>query len=93
MPTGIGAANPKFSKSGRKPKKTRHCTNLKNSWQVKEKQKGDFSLKYARLRIGNMIHQGQVWGNIFSDISRKKKDEGWRQRYTLEEWNLGKCLA
>ena len=76
MLTGIGAVSPKFSKSGRKPKKTRHCTNPKNSLQVKEKQKGDFSLKGAKLRIGSIIHQGQVWGNIFSDISRKEKDEG-----------------
>ena len=61
MPTGIGAASPKFSKSDRKPKKTRHCT---------------YSLKATKLRIGNMIHQGQVWGNIFSDISRKENYEG-----------------
>ena len=26
MPTGMGATNPKFSKGGRKPKKTKHCT-------------------------------------------------------------------
>ena len=35
MSTGMGAANPKFSKSGRKPKKTKHCTIPKNLWQVK----------------------------------------------------------
>ena len=64
MPTGIEAAKPKFSKSGRKPKKTKHCTNPKNFGQVKEKQKGDFSLKDAKWRICS-IHQGQVWGNIF----------------------------
>ena len=26
MPTGMGATNPKFAKSVRKPKKTDHCT-------------------------------------------------------------------
>ena len=26
MPTGMGATNPKFAKSVRKPKKTEHCT-------------------------------------------------------------------
>ena len=26
MPTGMGVASPKFSKSNRKPKKTKHCT-------------------------------------------------------------------
>ena len=40
-----------------------------------------------------MIHQGKVWENIFSDISRKEKDEGLKQIYTIEEWNLGKFLA
>ena len=61
--------------------------------KVKEQQKGDFSLKDAHMRTCSMIHQGQVWGNIFSDISRREKDEGYRQRYTLEEWNMGKFLA
>ena len=26
IPTGMGVASPKFSKSDRKPKKTKHCT-------------------------------------------------------------------
>ena len=26
MPNGMGVASPKFSKSDRKPKKTKHCT-------------------------------------------------------------------
>ena len=26
MPTGMGVASPKFSKSNRKPNKTKHCT-------------------------------------------------------------------
>ena len=60
MPIGMGAANPKFSKSGRKPNKTRHCTNPKNILQVKEKKQLYFSLKDARLRICSMIHQEQV---------------------------------
>ena len=30
MPTSMGVSNPKFSKSGRKPKKTKHCTIPKN---------------------------------------------------------------
>ena len=38
MPTGMGVASPKFSKSNRKPKKTKHCTfpNLRK----KNKSKG-----------------------------------------------------
>ena len=30
MATSTGSANPEFSKSGRKPKKTKHCTIPKN---------------------------------------------------------------
>ena len=39
MPTGMGSANPKFSKSGRKPKKTRHCTNPNKILISKRKEK------------------------------------------------------
>ena len=34
MPTGIGATNPKFAKSVRKPKKIEHCT-IPEGWQRK----------------------------------------------------------
>ena len=37
MPTGMGVASPKFSKSNRKPKKTKHCT-IPNP-RKKQKQK------------------------------------------------------
>ena len=37
-----------------------------------------------------MIHQDQVWGkNLFSDISRKEKDEGRDKDAESEDWNLG----
>ena len=42
IPTGMGVANPKFSKSDRKPKKTKHCTipkTLKREEEQKEFQK------------------------------------------------------
>ena len=35
MSTGMGATNPKFAKSVRKPKKTEHCTILE-WWQKKK---------------------------------------------------------
>ena len=35
MPTGMGATNPKFSKSVRKPKKTEHYT-FPEKWQRKK---------------------------------------------------------
>ena len=51
MPIGMGAANPKFSKSGRKPKKTRHCTNLKKNLTSKRKKKGLLS---KRCKVENI---------------------------------------
>ena len=47
MSTGMGVTNPKFSKSGRKPKKTKHCT-IPKFLTVKEKQK-KFQLKELDL--------------------------------------------
>ena len=43
MPTGMRVANPKFSKGGRKPKKTKHYT-IPKSLIVEEKQT-EFQLK------------------------------------------------
>ena len=37
MPTGMGVASPKFSKSNRKPKKTKHCT-IPNLRKIKAKE-------------------------------------------------------
>ena len=37
MPTGMGAASPKFSKSNRKPKKIKHCT-IPNLIKIKAKE-------------------------------------------------------
>ena len=89
MPTGMGATNPKFSKSGRKPKKkkTLHYS-LKSLTSKKKKQKWLLSKgtdlirmtvanKITKMRVCSMIHQDQVWGkNFFSNISIKERDEG-----------------
>ena len=42
MPTGMGVASLKFSKSNRKPKKTKHCTipNLRKTKSKEFKNKG-----------------------------------------------------
>ena len=42
MPTGMGVASPKFSKSHRKPKKAKHCTipNLRKVEAKELKNKG-----------------------------------------------------
>ena len=37
MPTGMGVASPKFSKSNRKLKKTKHCT-IPNLREIKAKE-------------------------------------------------------
>ena len=37
MPTGMGVASPKFSKSNRKLKKTKHCT-IPNLRKIKAKE-------------------------------------------------------
>ena len=88
MLISMGDANPKFSKSGRKPKKTKQCTILKNLGQVKRNAKGipfkridlirmKMKNKITKMRVCSMIHQDQVWGKIFfSDISSKERDEG-----------------
>ena len=49
MPTGIGVADPKFSKSDRKPKKTKHCIipkTLTREEEQKEFQKINWVDKY-----------------------------------------------
>ena len=49
MPTGIGVANPMFSKSDIKPKKTKHCTipkTLTREEEQKEFQKRNWADKY-----------------------------------------------
>ena len=45
MPTGMGVADPKFSKSGRKPKKTKHCPIPKKPLTSEKKSKKGFYLK------------------------------------------------
>ena len=52
MPTGMGVASPKFSKSNKKPKKTKHCTipNLRKTKAKEFKNKGIF-LNQVHLEI------------------------------------------
>ena len=49
MPTDMGVTNPKFAKSDRKPKKTKHCTiskTLTREEEQKEFQKRNWADKY-----------------------------------------------
>ena len=52
MSTGMGVASPKFSKSNRKPKKTKHCTtpNLRRIKAKELKNKGIY-LNQAYMEI------------------------------------------
>ena len=54
MPSGMGVASPKFSKSNRKPKKTKHCTipNLRKIKSKELKNKESTLIKYIwRLKF------------------------------------------
>ena len=69
MLTGMGVASPKYSKSNRKPKKTKYCT-IPNSVTIKEREKKKSSnkrnwtdkLKEAtqEATIFMMMHKSQV---------------------------------
>ena len=77
MPTGMGAANQKFSKSGRKPKKTRHCTNPKKILTSKRKSKKELLSK--RCQAENMQYdtsRTSLGEYIFQTLVEKKKNEG-----------------
>ena len=52
MPTGMGVASPKVSKSNRKPKKTKHCTipNLRKI-KVKELKNKEICLNQEYMEI------------------------------------------
>ena len=52
MPTGMGVASPKFSKSNRNPKKTIHCTipNLRKI-KAKELKNNGICLKQVQMEI------------------------------------------
>ena len=71
MPTGMGVANPQFSKSDRKPKKTKHCTipkTLTRKEEQKECQKKELGLINMKVEIKEtirfkMVHKSQVWGS------------------------------
>ena len=101
MLTDMGAANPKFSKSGRKPKKTKHCTIPKNLWQVKRKVKRALSkgIDLIRMIVVNKITKMRVcsmdiktkFGGKFSFLTSVEK-KGMKDRdkdAKSKGWNLG----
>ena len=83
MPTGMGAASPKFSKSNRKLKKTKHCTipNLRKIKAKELKNKG-ICLNKVHMEIEipekefKKMNQAKIEEN--QKRTKKKKDESWR---------------
>ena len=53
MSTGMGVASPKFSKSNRNPKKTKHCTipNLKKKKKAKEFKNEGICMNKVHMEI------------------------------------------
>ena len=77
MPTGMGVASPRFSKSDRKPKKTKHCTipfprKKKKTKRVPEK--GNCSDK-VQVTNQNAIKKSTRPRLRRIYITRKEKDE------------------
>ena len=61
MPTGMGATNPKFAKSVRKPKKTKHYT---------------FPERWQRKSSNNENYKGEIGTNNFKQKKIKKIPQG-----------------
>ena len=77
MPTGMGVASPKFSKSDRKPKKTKHCTipiPRKKKTKKKVLEKGNCPDK-VRWQIKLPIKRCTRPRLRRTYITRKEKDE------------------
>ena len=83
MPTGMGVASLKFSKSNRKPKKTKHCTipNLRKI-KAKELKNKDICLNQVQMEIEipkkefKKMNHAKIEEN--QKRTRKKKGESWR---------------
>ena len=85
MPTGMGVASPKFSKSHRKPKKTKHCTiPTLRKIEAKELKNKGICLNQVQMEIEiplkefKKMNQAKIEEN--QKRTRKKKGESWRQQ-------------
>ena len=76
MPTGMGATNPKFAKSVRKPKKTEHYT-FPEKWQRKKKgsnnenYKGEIGTNNFKQKKSRRFPKDEVWGNQIKRLQGK----------------------
>ena len=78
MPTGMGATNPKFAKSVRKPKKTEHCT-IPEWWQRKssnnEKYKCEIGTNNFKQKKSRRFPKKEVWGNQIKKLQGKGRQQ------------------
>ena len=69
MPTGMGVASPKFSKSDRKPKKTKHCTipfpRKKKTVRVPEKGNWSDKVQVANQNAMKKMYQTKIEENLY----------------------------
>ena len=97
----MGAANPKFSKSGRKPKKTKYCTIPKKHLpNEKKNKKGLLSKgidlirmtmvnKVTKMRVCSMDIKTKFGGKFYFLTSVEKKGIKDRDNDSKsEDWNL-----
>ena len=68
MPTGMGATNPKFAKSVRKPKRTEHCT-IPEWWQKKKVPIVRSINEKRELIISNIRNQEDIPNMKFGGIN------------------------
>ena len=76
MPFGMGATNPKFAKSVRKPKKVKHCT-IPEWRQAKEnfpsgitsEKEGAYS---SELKQSKICPKHEVWGSLLKKLQERK---------------------
>ena len=74
MPTGMGATNPKFAKSVRKPKKTEHCT-ISEWLQRKSSNNKKYNVKLEQAILNRRFPKDEVWGNQIKKLQGKGRQQ------------------
>ena len=78
MPTGMGATDPKFAKSVRKPKNTEHYT-FPEKWQRKssnnEKYKLEIGTNNFKQKKSRRFPKDEVWGNQIKRLQGKGRQQ------------------
>ena len=73
MPTGMEVASPKFSKSNRKPKKTKHCT-IPNLRKIKAKE-----LKNKGIFLNQVYMEIEIPRKKFKKMNQAKIEENQQE--------------